>query len=162
MSSVDDAVKLVGLAVRQMGAQSVLSSVAMAKRFGLHTTDLEVLDLIFLREEVSAGELAKATGLTTGSVTALVDRLLARDFVTRHEDPKDRRRTLVRINKKAVAPIAKAYIPRHQAMFELWSEYDPGQLELIKQFLERSTELLAKLTDEEQRAATPLKRATGM
>ena len=67
-------VATVGLLIRRMGAQSVLI-VAVAARFGLHTTDLEVLDLIFMREEASAGELAAATGLTSGSVTALIDRL---------------------------------------------------------------------------------------
>jgi hypothetical protein len=69
-------VSRVGLAVRRMGAQSVLTGHAVAARFGLHTTDLEVLDLIFLREQASAGELAQGTGLTSGSVTALIDRLV--------------------------------------------------------------------------------------
>ncbi|MGC4096423.1 MAG: hypothetical protein QM706_04845 [Nitrospira sp.] len=45
----------VGIHVRQMGAQSVLTSQAVVVRFGLHTTDLEWLDLIDLRESLSAG-----------------------------------------------------------------------------------------------------------
>ncbi|WEX91840.1 hypothetical protein PZN02_006107 (plasmid) [Sinorhizobium garamanticum] len=44
----------VGLNVRRMGAQSVMTSQAVAERFGLHTTDFECLDLIYLRKQASA------------------------------------------------------------------------------------------------------------
>ena len=58
-----------------MGAQSVITSRTVADRFGMHMTDLEVLDLIFLRGRVSAAELAEVTGLTSGSATALIELL---------------------------------------------------------------------------------------
>jgi DNA-binding MarR family transcriptional regulator len=148
-------VKQVGLAVRQMGAQSVLSGAQMAKRFGLHTTDLEVLDLIFIRGEVSAGELAKATGLTSGSMTALIDRLMEKKYVTRREDPDDRRKTLVKLDMKAVAPIAEAYMPRQKAMFKLWSSYSATELAVIFDFIQRSTDLLVQLTDREHKQDNP-------
>ena len=51
-----------------MGVQSVITNQTVADRFGLHTTDLECLDLICLRKDPTAGELAKATGLTSGAV----------------------------------------------------------------------------------------------
>jgi DNA-binding MarR family transcriptional regulator len=136
----------VGLVVRQLGAQSVLSSAVMAKRFGLHPTDLEALDLIFIRKEASAGELGNATGLTSGSVTALIDRLEGKGYVTREVDPNDRRKTLVRINRRATAPIEAAYTPRQSAMFKLWSEYEAEELELVCDFIERSTALLVEST----------------
>lgn len=77
----------VGIAVREMGAQSVITSRTIADRFALHTTDLEVLDIIFLRKQASVGELADATGLTSGSVTALIDRLAKAGYVERCDDP---------------------------------------------------------------------------
>lgn len=147
-ASKDALVRQVGLAVRRMGAQSVLSSAAIAKHFGLHTTDLEVLDLIFIGKTVSAGELANATGLTSGSITALVDRLVAKGYVTRHEDPKDRRRTLIRVNRRATAPIEAVYAPRQRAMFELWSGFADDELWLIADFLTRSTDLLIRCTEQ--------------
>lgn len=136
----------VELAVRQLGAQSVLGSAVIAKRFGLHSTDLEALDLIVLRERVSAGELGHATGLTSGSVTALIDRLERKGYVTRESDPDDRRKTLVSLNRNAIAPIEAAYQPRLRAMLQLWSEYEESELELISDFLERSTALLVQCT----------------
>jgi DNA-binding MarR family transcriptional regulator len=134
-------VERVGLQVRRMGAQSVLTSQAVAQRFALHTTDLEVLDLIYMREQVSAGELAQATSLTSGSITALIDRLVRAGYVERHADPRDRRRVLVRIRHAAVAPIKSVYAPMQARMFELWSTYTASELEVINDFLARSTEL---------------------
>jgi DNA-binding MarR family transcriptional regulator len=134
-------VERVGLQVRRMGAQTVLTSQAVAQRFGLHTTDLEVLDLVYMRGQVSAGELAQATGLTTGSVTALIDRLVRAGYVERHADPDDRRRVLVRIRHEAVAPIKAVYAPMSVRMSELWSTYSAEELAVISDFLERSTDL---------------------
>ncbi|HEX6996672.1 MAG TPA: MarR family transcriptional regulator [Gammaproteobacteria bacterium] len=137
----DDLVARVGVAVRKMGAQSVITSRAVASRFGLHTTDLEVLDLIYLRGPVSAGELAAATGLTSGSVTALIDRLASAGYVERGLDPADRRRVLVRVRPAAVAPIERVYRGMQQRMFALWSTYGERELAAILDFLSRSTEL---------------------
>jgi DNA-binding MarR family transcriptional regulator len=134
--------------IRKMGAQSVITSQAMADRFGLHTTDLEVLDLIFLREQASAGELASATGLTSGSVTALIDRLVKAGYVDRHADPGDRRRVIVRIRRDAVASIEAAYASMQTRMVELWSTYSAGELQIIADFLSRSTDLAIECTKE--------------
>lgn len=148
-----DLVRSVGLAVRRMAAQSVLSSAAMAKHFSLHPSDLEVLDIIFVRKSVSAGDLVKATGLTSGSITSLLDRLEAKALIIRERDDADRRRTNIRLNRAKTAPIEAAYEPRQTAMFELWSQFDAEALEVITDFLTKSTDLLVTCT--EQIAALP-------
>lgn len=130
-----------GRAVRRMGAQSVIASRAIADRFGLHTTDLEVLDLIVLRGEASAGDLAEATGLASGSVTALVDRLVRAGYVERHADPADRRKVMVRARPRAIEPIEAVYGPIQSAMFALWSSYDDAALQTVLDFVTRSTDL---------------------
>ena len=97
-SSKQNLVERVGVAVRRMGAQSVLASETIAAIFGRHKTDLESLDLIYLKGGAcSAGELARATGLTSGSTTALIDRLERAGYAVREDDPNDRRRQIVRI-----------------------------------------------------------------
>lgn len=135
-------VRDLGLAVRQLGAQSVLASAVMAKHFQLHPTDLEVLDLIFVRKSVSAGDIIKATRLTSGSITALLDRLEERQLIVRKRDPTDGRRTCISLNRTVTAPIEAAYFPRQRAMSALWSTYDDAALEIIIDFLTRSTALL--------------------
>jgi DNA-binding MarR family transcriptional regulator len=138
------ALKLVGRIgnlVRRMGAQSVIVSQTVAARFNLNTTDLEGLDLIQLQGQVSAGRLAAATGLTTGAVTALIDRLERAGYVERIDDPADRRRVLVRIREGAIVEIAKVYAPMQKRMFALWSQYSADELTVIEDFLTRSLEL---------------------
>jgi DNA-binding MarR family transcriptional regulator len=133
--------------VRRMGAQTVLISKTVAGRFGLNTSDLECLDLIYLRGHASAGELARATGLTSGAVTALIDRLERAGYVERTDDPADRRRREVRIVAEAIEPIQAAYQPMQSRMFELWSSYRARDLEVILDFLSRSTDLAVECTE---------------
>jgi DNA-binding MarR family transcriptional regulator len=134
--------------VRRMGAQSVMTSQAVAARFGLHTTDLECLDLIFMHGQVTAGELAKAVGLTSGAVTALIDRLERAGYVARAADPGDRRRILVRVRPDAIKPIQSVYEPMQQKMFELYSSFSEEQLRIVIHFLARSTDLAAACTED--------------
>jgi len=118
-----------------------MNSQAIAGRFGLHTTDLECLDLIFLRGQASAGELARATGLTSGAMTALIDRLEKAGYVFRVADPHDRRRCQVRIRTEAIEPIKAVYEPMQAEMFKLWSSFPARDLRVIADFISRSTDL---------------------
>jgi DNA-binding MarR family transcriptional regulator len=136
-----------GEQVRRMGAQSVLISKTVAGRFGLNTSDLECLDLIYLRGHASAGELARATGLTSGAVTALIDRLERAGYLERIDDPTDRRRREVRILADAIEPIQAVYQPMQARMFELWSSYTARDLGVILDFLSRSTDLAVECTE---------------
>lgn len=143
----------IGIEVRQMGAQSVVISQIVAARFGLHTTDLECLDLIAMRRQVSAGELAAATGLTSGATTALIDRLAKAGYVERVADAVDRRRVHVRIRPQTIKPIEAVYLPMQKRMFALWSSYSARDLEVIADFLWRSRELAVQCADDIQRHA---------
>lgn len=136
-----DLIREVGLEIRQLGAQSVMMSQTIASRFGLHTTDLEGLDLIYLRTQVTAGELASATGLTSGSVTALIDRLERAGYVERVHDSADRRRVLVRIKPQAIKPIEAVYAPIQERMFALWSRFSADDLARVLAFLRSSREV---------------------
>jgi DNA-binding MarR family transcriptional regulator len=133
--------------VRRMGAQSVLISKTVAARFGLNTSDLECLDLIYLRGHASAGELARATGLTSGAVTALIDRLERAGYVERIDDPTDRRRREVRIMAEAIEPIQAVYQPMQMRMLKLWSSYSARDLAVILDFVSRSTDLSVECTE---------------
>jgi DNA-binding MarR family transcriptional regulator len=140
-ASHKELVEQVGIAVRKMGAQSVVTSKTVADRFSLNQTDLEVLDLIFLRKQASAGDLGDATGLSSGSVTALIDRLETAGYIERVDDPHDRRRVLVRVCHEAIEPIKNTYMGMQRKMFALWSTFDARDLKVIADFVSRSTEL---------------------
>jgi DNA-binding MarR family transcriptional regulator len=131
----------VGRAVRRMGAQSVVTSQIVAARFGLHTTDLEVLDHIYLGRDLMPSDLARRTGLSPGSVTAVLDRLVRAGYIERQPDAGDRRRVRVRVVPKAIAPIKATYAPIQRRMVRLWSTYSLDELRTIHDFLTRSTDL---------------------
>src|SRR5690348_15675562 len=79
-------------ALRTMSDRDVVLSQAMADRLGVHLTDLKALSFLrWQKEPVTAGKLAEQTGLTSGAVTAVVDRLERAGFVRRAKHPTDRR-----------------------------------------------------------------------
>ena len=61
--------------LRKVGAQSVLLSDTVGRLVGINSTDLECLDLLYLSGPTTAGRLAEHTGLSTGAMTAVIDRL---------------------------------------------------------------------------------------
>lgn len=124
--------------IRQVSAQSVLFSQAVAERVGVNSSDLECLDFIILRGTVTAGELAAATGLTTGAITGVIDRLENAGFARRERDAEDRRRVLVRALPEVELRIAPLYQSLQRSMMALWSRYSEQELALIVDFLARS------------------------
>ncbi len=127
--------------VRRMTAQSVLISQAVSERFGLSSSDLECLDLALLSGGATAGEFAKATGLTTGAITGVIDRLERAGYVRRENDPTDRRKVIVRARPTMTRRIAPLYDSLQRQMTALWSVYNYEQLALILDFLTRSCDL---------------------
>ena len=61
--------------VRYMSTNFVMFSQVVADKVGIHPTDSECLDFLLLKGPSTAGQLATAMGLTTGAVTAMIDRL---------------------------------------------------------------------------------------
>jgi len=132
-----------GLEVRRMGAQSVLLSSAVAERVGLSSSDLECLDFIAMAgaKALTPGELARASGLTSGAVTGLVDRLETAGLVRREADPADRRKVRVVAVEERVRQVG-AYYERLAARIEaLWATFGEEQLRTVLDFTRRSTDV---------------------
>lgn len=131
-------------AVRKVGAQSVLMSDSVAKLVGVNSTDLECLDLLLLSGLTTPGRLAAHTGLTTGAMTAVIDRLERAGFVRRRRDPEDRRRVFVEALPRAVHEIGPLYRPLAQSTQKLHEQYDDRQLALVVDYLTRAFGLAAE------------------
>src|SRR4029077_2451814 len=86
------------LAMRRNGSIMQLLGQVSAERIGINVTDLNCLNIVALAGPMTAGELARATGLTTASITGVLDRLEDGGFVRRERDPKDRRRVILNLN----------------------------------------------------------------
>jgi DNA-binding MarR family transcriptional regulator len=130
------------LALRRSSAAGVLHGQTVARRVGVNSSDLECLDLILMSGPSTAGEIARHTGLTSGAVTGLIDRLERLGLVERTADPADRRKVLVRVREDRIGPIAQLYAPLEKAMQALLAGYSKEELKVLIDFSERSGGLL--------------------
>ncbi|MDT7676525.1 MAG: hypothetical protein QOD82_4427 [Pseudonocardiales bacterium] len=119
----------------------------VGRRLGLSATDRKCLDLI-CRGPVTAGELARYTGLTTGAITGMIDRLVAAGYVERRPDPVDRRQTWVsRRPGSALDEVLPAIFgPLGEDMRKITDGYSAHELEAIGDFLSRTREVLVTHT----------------
>jgi DNA-binding MarR family transcriptional regulator len=132
--SRQELVAALNAAMREVSGQGVLYSQAVAERLGINSTDLECLDHL-VRGPVTAGALARATGLTTGAITGVIDRLERAGFARRDSDPGDRRRTMVRALPAVGERIMPLFEPMERAAMAALSRYRDDELELLLDFL---------------------------
>jgi DNA-binding MarR family transcriptional regulator len=128
---------------REMSTETIMLHQSVADVLGLHITDHKCLDLIRQYGAMPAGRLAELTGLTTGAVTGIIDRLEKAGYVRRTNDPKDRRRTIIEPirNKKWERKIEAIFIPFHERMHKLLSSYSDSELAFLLDVLTKSIEL---------------------
>ena len=132
-------------ALRETSGQSVLFSQAVADRVGMNPTDLETLDILTRNGPMTAGRLAEMTGLTTGAITGLVDRLERHGFARREPHPTDRRSVIVKpLSENAERDLGPAYVTMSEAMDELMSRYDDEALATILDFMTRAATITAE------------------
>ena len=129
-------------AMRRSSAAGVLHGQAIARKAGVNSSDLECLDLILLNGPSTAGEIARRTGLTSGAVTGLIDRLERLGLVERTADAQDRRKVLVRVREDKIAPIGALFAPVEKSMQGLLAGYSRDELKTLVDFFERSGEVL--------------------
>src|SRR5580698_6045449 len=123
------------LAMRRTGLVSQLLSQAAAERIGINVTDLNCLNVVALTGSMTAGELARATGLTTASITGVLDRLEESGFVRRERDLADRRRVIVRLNlTRGLRDVAPVFAPMLAAWRAATARYTDDELRLILSF----------------------------
>jgi DNA-binding MarR family transcriptional regulator len=104
-------------------------------------TDLQVIDLLESAGPATAGQLADLTGLTTGAITGMLNRLEEGGLVRRERDPADGRRVIVRLTSGKDERSAPAIASMGKAWEELASNYDEEQVAFIVEFLKRSNAL---------------------
>ena len=83
---------------RELSTITVLFHSRVAEQMGLSGTDHKCLELVIQSPEpITAGRIAALSGLSTGAITGVIDRLEQRGFVRRVRDPHDRRKVLVEV-----------------------------------------------------------------
>lgn len=134
------------LALQTVSGQSVLFSHALAGRLDMNPTDLECLGVLMASGPITAGRLADETGLTTGAITGIVDRLEGHGHVARQRDTQDRRRVYIHVNYQNLVHIAPLFASMEASMERLFGRYSDAELRAILDFMHAATEITRQET----------------
>ncbi|MED4631546.1 MarR family transcriptional regulator [Peribacillus frigoritolerans] len=133
--------------LQRYGMRSVLFQQNMAQKIGVSHTDLKSAEILNETGPITAGELSKITGLSTGSVTALINRLEKSGYVKRERDQLDGRKVMIMPIPERQEQIKSHYQSLSMATKELCSAYNEQELILINQFVEEITKIMDKEND---------------
>jgi DNA-binding MarR family transcriptional regulator len=151
-------------AVRKSSALGVIFGQTVANAVGVASSDLECLDFLNIEGRVTAGRLAELTGLTTGAITGVIDRMEKVGLVRRERDEEDRRKVYVAIVPEALARIGRYYEPLQKAVTKDWDGYTDAELRLLLRFMTQGYDTMLGVLDNLKvspalPAATPSKPA---
>ena len=127
--------------LRRVNLQGSFFGQTVAIRFGLSESDIETLEALIDMGATTAGRLSELTGLTSGAITRVIDRLEQAGYVRRVPDPADRRRVIVEVINEKVAAVQSTLNRVSSASAEEIGRYSDAQLELINDFLTRMEQI---------------------
>jgi DNA-binding MarR family transcriptional regulator len=116
----------------------------VAKRLKLSRTDMRCLDLIGRLGPMTAGRLAEESGLTTGAVTFILDRLEEAGMVSRRRDTEDRRRVWVEIVPEAQKRLQEVQQPVAEAMREVAQHFKADELAIVRDYMRQAKEVFQR------------------
>jgi DNA-binding MarR family transcriptional regulator len=113
---------------------------AVAAKVGMTVTDLQVIDFLDSAGPMTAGQLADLTGLTTGAITGMINRLEEAGLVKRLSDPNDGRRVIVHLvrERDEMHTIDSHFASLERSWEDMASHYDDEQLASLVEFLKQS------------------------
>jgi DNA-binding MarR family transcriptional regulator len=137
---------------RRTGSVGAMHSRAIADRAGLNDTDFECIDVLDWTGPITAGELGRRVGITSGAVTGVLDRLERGGWVRRTADPADRRRVIVELrplgpdgpNPERYKEMAEAFAPLQRDIETIVGDLTDDQLETIVEYLRASSDAVER------------------
>jgi DNA-binding MarR family transcriptional regulator len=127
---------------REHSDATVLFHATLAHQLDLHPTDYKALSILERLGAMTAGEIARHSGLATASVTNLIDRLERKGFVRRVPDSRDRRRVMVEPIVDRVTAARELFESARRTLARLFDQYSDRDLVVIADFLRRNAERL--------------------
>nr|WP_294793150.1 MarR family transcriptional regulator [uncultured Mucilaginibacter sp.] len=132
---------------RQFSDSTILMHEAIARKAGLSGTDHKYLGFIIQHGSMTAGELAKYTGLTTGTVTGLIDRFEKKNFVSREFDKSDRRKVIIVPNTPVIMKeLGGIFGEIETKMTDLLNSYSKKDLALIENYMQSAIQIMQEIT----------------
>jgi len=126
--------------LRELSNQLSLLNHHVGSRVDLKDVDLDCLELVNRHGPMSPSDLARSAGLHPATITGILDRLERAGWVVRERDPSDRRSVLVQVRRDRGGELFRLYAGMNAAMDQLCATYSDEQLELLADFLRRTTD----------------------
>lgn len=155
----EDALELLARVGREHSDATVLFHAQLASFLGLHPTDYKTLSVLQRLGPMTAGGIARHTGLAMASVTNLIDRLEHKGFARRVTDATDRRRVLVEARDERVNAARRFVRSPSESLARLFERYSDEDLRVIADFLERNAARLRAETTKLGSARSRLRSA---
>jgi DNA-binding MarR family transcriptional regulator len=128
---------------RALSQATVLFHEQVAGHVGLSATDHKCLDLAVQADRpLTAGQIAELSGLSTGAVTGVIDRLERAGYVRRVRDPHDRRKVLVEVSRASLVRYGDAFDGLSAALDRALAGYTPGELAAVERYITTMIEVL--------------------
>lgn len=135
-------------ASRQYSDASIFMHVAIARKAGLSGTDHKYLGLILQHKELTAGDISKLTGLTTGAVTGLIDRLEKKKLLKRQFTKDDRRKVIIIPNaENSMKLLQPIFSELQQKTADLIASFSEKEIEIIERYFTEATAIMNETTD---------------
>jgi DNA-binding MarR family transcriptional regulator len=135
---------------RELSTRTVIFHHFIGERLGLNPTDHKCLDIIMRAQlPMTASKLAEETGLSTGTITGVMDRLEKAGYVKRKRDPNDRRLIYIKpLLDKAMIKMGPIFEPLRKASVKLYTKYTDEELTTILDFITNCNRMTQNLTAE--------------
>ncbi|MGA7811218.1 MarR family winged helix-turn-helix transcriptional regulator [Bradyrhizobium sp.] len=131
----------------------------VADRAGISSADMDCIDFVNVEGRMTAGRLAELTGLTTGAITGVVDRLEKAGLVRRERDESDRRKVFIVPIAERMAEMGRPYDLVRRAMQKQCEAYTDEELKFLVRYGTESYQSMLKATQQltDASEAAPLK-----
>ncbi len=126
--------------LRELGIQLALLNHQVVAHLDLNDGDLHCLNITARYGPLSPSALARRAGLHPATITGILDRLERGGWVARERDPSDRRAVTVRVLRDRTAELLRLYSGMSTSMDEVCARYTDTELELLADFLRRTTD----------------------
>ena len=113
----------------------------VGRELEVNPTDLQAMEHLISSGPLSPTELARRLGISTAAVTAVVDRLVAVDHVSRAKHPTDRRGVLVVPAPNSVAKAMSTLMPMIMGIDRVLDDFSAAEQATIAAYLERVLEV---------------------
>ena len=135
-------------ASRKYSDASIIMHEAIARKAGLSGADHKYLSFLIQKGAMTAGELSKLTGLTTGAITGVIDRLEKQKLVKREYNKDDRRKVIIVPNTENAMRLLKPLFAELQTKTtKLIGSFSEKELQAIEQYFLGASEIMEEVTN---------------